>query len=213
MESDPNFAQHEQIGEILNTANDSNVLLSQVHGIQEHILGSIDGTWKRINDIAQDVRFTRERWAIEERQLKDARLARVKTIEMEGYRSAANLAATFIGMHDPKLGRQIEATTSAYFGLRQAIDAYESAIADGASSALAGLMLTGNAVGVGLALVGTFMDTGPTADELILQEIGRLREQVENMRREMHSRFDEVHAHIDAVYGNTPPQFRRSIGK
>ena len=27
MESDPNFAQHEQIGEILNTANDSNVLL------------------------------------------------------------------------------------------------------------------------------------------------------------------------------------------
>ena len=61
-----------------------------------------------------------------------------------------------------------------------------------------------------LTVAGIFTG-GPTNDEIILDEIGRLRDQVHEMRNEMHKRFDGVHDHLDAIYDDMNSGFELLI--
>lgn len=62
---------------------------------------------------------------------------------------------------------------------------------------------------IGMSLIGSLIDTGPTADQIIIEEIGKLREQVEEFRVEMHERFDGVHEHLDRVVEQLEEGFDR----
>ena len=44
---------------------------------------------------------------------------------------------------------------------------------------LASFALTGNVVGASLMLMNAFGDSGPSADEIIIEELGKLREEVQ----------------------------------
>ena len=52
-------------------------------------------------------------------------------------------------------------------------------------SALGGAVLAGNLLGAALSIISLFSDQGPPPEQLILEEVGRLRTQVANMRREI----------------------------
>lgn len=98
-----------------------------------------------------------------------------------------------------EIGSGFLAVGDAVLGVHGAVEAFNIATEEiGANSTLAGLALSGDLVGIGLNLVGSLLG-GPTPEEVILEEIGKLRQQVAELRKEMHSRFDGVHEHLDHV--------------
>ena len=125
-----------------------------------------------------------------------------KRTDMANARTALGGAVALIGLAGPEaqnFGRQTLAVADAALGVQGAVDAFNAAAEIGASTSLASLALSGNLVSVGLGLIGSVIDTGPSADEIIIEEIGKLRAQVEDLRVEMHDRFDGVHEHLDRV--------------
>ena len=199
----PDFFESRSIRQILDNSNDRTVLLGEVKNNQDKIFNEIIEFRKQINgkkSIAAIVTIgTRERWAREDAENERLRQARIDEIEMEGIRSAIGLAATFIGVSEPNLGRQIIATGNVMFAVRDGLKEF-IASQDDANVNLAAVALTGDVVGATLSLMDTFVDTGPTSEEVILEQLGELREAVENVRREMHERFDGIHRHLDIVY-------------
>ena len=193
MENDPEFAENiwlrrisqethliEQIGA------DVAMLRNETHQAKKDIINRTDAILQHTLNLEETARSRRQ--------------GQIEELEIEGYRSAIRLAATVIGFNDRKLGRQILATGNAIFSMHDGIRAYEAAKKIGANANLAGLTLTWNVAGAALALTGVFMDTGPTADEIILEEIHKLQTQIQKVRQEMHGRFDQVHEHLDGIY-------------
>ena len=140
-------------------------------------------------------------WLLERRCEQAQRAAAIAEVKMEGLQSAAYIASTLVGFADPKTGRQLGAVAEATFQIYGAVKKFQAAtkLAEGLEG-FAGAALTGNVLGAGLALIGAFVDMGPTPEELILEEIGKLREQVQTLHKDMHGRFDRVDLQLNAIF-------------
>ena len=64
----------------------------------------------------------------------------------------------------------------------------------------ASAVLTGDIVGAVLPVLALVIDTGPSAEEIIIEELGHLREQVSAVRQQMHERFDLVDARLVKIH-------------
>ena len=198
LEKSPNFALHSRISEILQISHDAKLLAEKIHAQNGEILEEM-----------ADVRRRHQEMGDAEAQRRRAqRDAQIERIDMEGYRAAAGLAATFVGFKDPKLGRQLHVTSTAVLSALDGVKAYERALAIGANPNLARLALTGNIVTGGLAIMAAFQDSGETADLIIIEEIASLRKEVQEIRKEMHVRFDGVHDHLEGIYGSMIEGFK-----
>lgn len=155
-----------------------------------------------------------ERWVVEERRREERRRqeedALRRRADFANARSAIGLAATVIGLENPDAGRKISAVTDGVFEVHDTIRAFELATGAGARADLAGAALTGNLLAIGLSVIGAFADDGPTPEQIILEEIGKLREQVRRgfadvhthlrqVQREMNGRFDDMDVRFDEM--------------
>ena len=124
----------------------------------------------------------------------------IKRVKMEGLRSAAYLATTFVSFADPESGKRVAAVANTAFQLYDAVEAFSAAtkLADGLTG-FASLTLTGNFVSAGLSLINVFLDT-QTPEEMILEEIGKLRELVATTHKDMHDRFDRVDRQLNRMH-------------
>lgn len=200
----PQFAQHEAIRSVLQGTRDNSDALGALGDTLRTRNAAI---LERVGNLQGALRG---RW---EREENARRQARLDAIDLAGYRSAADLAATFIGFSDPTLGRQVQVTSNAMFSVHEGLKAFDAARElAGANMNLATIALAGNFVGAGLSLANAFMDTGPTGDEIILGELAKLSEQVYTVREEMHERFDGVHERLDAIYTNMTNGFETLAG-
>ena len=211
----PEFAMHENVRTILRASqeardsNDASALLREIQAIHREVHERIDASSRSTVKIHADIRSAtaalhadlRERWVLEDIIATRRQQTMVEDLEMAAYHTAVDLATTFVGFRDPKLARQIGSVNHAIFGIRDGLRKYHHALNIGASTTLASLALAGNFVGATLGLVDIFMDTGPSTDEIILDEVRRIAAQVENVRQEMHERFHSVHEHLDEIYG------------
>lgn len=68
-----------------------------------------------------------------------------------------------------------------------------------AATKLSKLTACTNFLSAGLGLVSLFMESGPSADELILQEIGALKEMIHDLATHMDYRFDRVDQALNVV--------------
>ena len=191
LSSDAEYAQDVEIRNI--------VRLLRQGGEQNRELVSV------VNRSLDGIRSLREAAARREAKEADAAAERrrleIARVEREGYRSAVNLVASAVGLDHPELGRQIRATNDAVFRIADAAAAFDraSAIGDAMTTALASATLTWNAAGAAMALSNALMDSGPSPDELIVEGIGKVREDVQRFRLEIHERFDEMHGRFDDV--------------
>ena len=155
-----------------------------------------------------------ERWVVEERRREERQRleedALRRRADFANARSAIGLAATVIGLENPDAGRKISAVADGVFEVHDTMRAFELATGAGARADLAGAALTGNLLAVGLGVIGAFADDGPTPEQIILEEIGKLREQVRRgfadvhthlrqVRREMNERFDDMDVRFDEM--------------
>ena len=118
--------------------------------------------------------------------------------------AAVGILATLAGFADAKAGQQVLTLGRAAVSIATAINQYLPTVAGlGLSDALGALstvVLTGNILGAVMTLAPMFLGSGPSEHELVMQEIGKLREQVANLRTEMHDRFDRIENMLSLIY-------------
>ena len=155
-----------------------------------------------VTGITTELRRSRqEAQEVVEKQAAEEKQRQIEHVKQEGLRSAAFLATTALQMVDPELGRQAQAISSAAFQVNDAIKTFKAASRLGEDlTGAAAMTLTGNFVGVAFTLIGAFQDAGPSPDEIILQEIAKVREDIEAVRTQMHERFGIVERQLELVY-------------
>ena len=127
------------------------------------------------------------------RAKREMRARQALAIKIRGVESMVYLASTLIGLDDPQLGHQIQTIGDASIKVYNAWNTFAE-VTQGFSElrGFASAALSADLVGAALAVVGLFIDAGPTPDEIIIEQIGELREQVEQGRVQMHQRFNLV---------------------
>ncbi|MEU1812645.1 hypothetical protein [Micromonospora aurantiaca (nom. illeg.)] len=127
-----------------------------------------------------------------------------RQVAIDAAGSAVTILATLAGFADEKAGKEVLAIGKAAVGIATAINQYLPTVAglnlSDAIGSLSTVVLTGNVLGAVMTLAPLFLGSGPSEHELVMQEIGKLREQVDELRTEMHDRFDRVEAILTAVY-------------
>jgi hypothetical protein len=108
-------------------------------------------------------------------------------------RAVFYLASTFAGIVDPTTGRVISGIGTAYTKIAETSGLYRL-------GQISSLRLTADVVSAGLLLTSMLGTSGPTADEMILEEIHKLSLQINTFRLEMHQRFDRVDQTLSRMY-------------
>ncbi len=138
---------------------------------------------------------TASRKAEEARRREETR----QRIDVANALTIADVATTMLGLADPTIGRPIAATTTAILNVHHAIERFRAADLAGASVGLAGVAFLGDIAGAVTRLFSTLFG-GPSTDEIILQELGKIRRQIAALGEAMHERFDQVHEHLEVVH-------------
>ncbi|WFE35254.1 hypothetical protein [Micromonospora sp. WMMD975] len=127
-----------------------------------------------------------------------------RQVAIDAADSAVTILATLAGFADEKAGKEVLAIGKAAIGIATAINKYLPTVAglslSDAIGSLSTVVLTGNVLGAVMTLLPLFTGGAPSEHELVMQEIGKLREQVGELRTEMHERFDRVEAMLSAIY-------------
>ncbi len=124
---------------------------------------------------------------------------------------AVDFSVQLIGLVNPKLAGQVETIKHATVATEAAVSSYLAAVREfkalgTAASIKDKLKLTSSSfdfasglVGIGFQIFSMFGDSGPTADQIILEQIQRLSQQIEGLRMEMHDRFDRIDGALNAI--------------
>jgi len=151
----------------------------------------------------------------QEELAKQKALAEAKAAEhkrkLEAIESSISIFATLGGSIDSDFGKQLKTLGEAGLKIGKAIDSWLEAVAgkgtvDKIFSAST-VVMTGNILGAVMSIVSLFGNAGPTPDEMILAEIGKLRQQVNQLRTEMHSRFDRIDQELNIIYTTMHERF------
>ena len=215
LEASPNFANSVNIAAIRAAIDRQgglqSIAIDQLDKGQKEIAGTLDrleigqaSTDQAVAQLESEVGSfvfeTRERWATERARERDA-------LDVANAQATGSLAATLIGLDNPELGRQVYALNRAVFGVHAGLKTYELAADLGANMGLATTALAGNFVGAALGLVDALLGA-PSPEQVLMGQMERLSEQVEQMRQEMHQRFDFVDARLDNILTHVVDGFR-----
>ena len=135
-----------------------------------------------------------------ERQ-RQATIAAERQLKLQAAGAAIDLLSTFVGLVDPKLGRELAVTGRAGLEIYAAVVNYTQMAATLGSlgSGLGAVVLTGSVVGSVMNVVSLFGESGPSPEQMILEELQALREQVAQLHQDMHDRFDRVDAALNTI--------------
>jgi hypothetical protein len=123
--------------------------------------------------------------------------------------SSVFLLSTLIGVADKDLGRKVAGIGKAGLQIAKSIGSFLDTAAKlgQLGQALGGVVLTGNIVGAALSIVSLFGSQGPTPEQMILEEVGKLREDVRRLGVEMGSRFDRIDGALNRMYRDLNERF------
>jgi hypothetical protein len=132
-----------------------------------------------------------------------AEAAVARTLEpLEIAESTIYVVSTFVGLVDQKLGHQIGAVGGAAIDItRQVMSFVDAAPKMGQlATALGSAVLTANVLSAAIAVISMFGPQEPTPEQIILQEIGHLRDQVRDLKVQMNARFDRIDRALVKIY-------------
>jgi hypothetical protein len=126
-----------------------------------------------------------------------------RTLEpLEIAESSIYVLSTFVSLVDQRLGRQIGAVGGAAIDItRQVMNFVDAAPKLGQlATALGSAVLTANVLSAAIAVISMFGPEEPTPDQIILDEIGHLRDQVRDLKVQMNARFDRIDRALVKIY-------------
>jgi hypothetical protein len=103
---------------------------------------------------------------------------------------------TFASFENPKLAHQIATVGAAGIQIGKAASTF---VAPGPATLASSLTLVGGIVS-GVMMIASLFDSGPSTEQVILEQIIELRHQVEDVRQQMHERFDAVDRRLDQMF-------------
>ena len=199
-------------GSIAISLNDLKDLATDEFGKINDSIGDLQVSLDRINLQQKDlVEFMKNQQA---RQAAEA-LAKAKTqehqLKLQAADSAISIISTLAGFIDPKVGKQIATVGHSALQIGESLSTWMTAVAglntlDKVTS-LSTVVMTGNVLSAVMNVVSLFGSDQPTPDQVILQEIGKLRQQVDQLRTEMHDRFDRVDQELNTIYTTMQDRF------
>ncbi len=182
-----------------------------------NINAAIDDTQKTLGTITKDERELVDALNDEVARQKAMALAEAKYAENQRRLTAASsgisIISTLVGFKYPERGKQIAVVGQSAIQIGEALNGWLLATAGlkGLSKigSLSTVVMTGNVLGAVINVVNLFGPQQPTPEQMILEEIGKLRQQVNELRTEMHSRFDRVDAQLTTIYKTMHERFNQ----
>jgi hypothetical protein len=125
-------------------------------------------------------------------------------LRLQAASSAVSIVSTLVGLKYPERGKQIAVVGGSLIKISDSLRGWMQATAglNGLSKigSLSTVVMTGNVLGAVMNIVSLFGPQQPPPEQIILEEIGKLRQQVNELRTEMHTRFDQVDKQLNAIY-------------
>ncbi|MFJ5695050.1 hypothetical protein ACIP9X_14520 [Arthrobacter sp. NPDC093125] len=151
------------------------------------------------------VAWLHNRAAQEDAQQRKA-LLEAKIQQRWGYaQQGIEVASVIAGLVDKKLGNDIRRVGGAALTVVKAgveLVKAATALSKGleVATAMGSAAATGNFIGAAFALIGAFAPAGPTPEQMILEEIGALRQEMRDLQSEMNERFDRLDRTLNTIY-------------
>jgi hypothetical protein len=153
----------------------------------------------------------------QERIAKDREVAKKKADEeqlrLDAAKAGFTILSTIAGQIDPEAGKVMAVTGTSMLQIGMALNKWLKATAGQGTldrvASLSTVVMTGNVLGAVMNFVSLFGEAEPTPDQMILAEIGKLREQLNDMRLEMHGRFDRIDVGLNAIYTTMQDRFNQ----
>jgi hypothetical protein len=151
----------------------------------------------------------------QEKQKTVQALAAAKAAEAQltlaAFRSSISILSTLTGFLDPEFGEDFAVLGNAALDIGTAVQGLMTASAGlsalGDIASLGTVVMTGNVLGAVMNVVSLFGDDGPSPEQMILEEIGKLRQEVNQLRGEMHDRFDRIDEELNTIYTGMMERF------
>lgn len=144
------------------------------------------------------------------RAIKEANAAHYAAT-IKGLQSATFILSTLGDFLKPGMGTQISTTLNSAITVADSIKKWMDAIdtMQGLDKILnlSTVAMTGNMLGAAMNIISMFGPQQPTPEQMILEEIGKLREQVNELRTEMHDRFDRIDKSLNTIYTTMQDRF------
>lgn len=122
-----------------------------------------------------------------------------------------NATAVILSQLDPKLAKDFKTVTSSYLGIVKSVGEWlEATAGDSAFDKIfsfSTVIMTGNVIDGVMKIMSLFGESKPTPEQQILEQIGKLRQQVNKLRQEMHSRFDRIDAQLNTIFTTMQERF------
>ncbi len=134
-------------------------------------------------------------------------------LQLNAIQSSLSLITTIVGQFNPRSAKEIAVVGNASLQIGTALNGWIKATAglDGLDklTSLSTVVMTGNVLGAVVNIISLFGDSQPTPEEMILEEIGKLRQQVNELRVEMHDRFDRIDEGLNAIHTTMNERFNQ----
>jgi hypothetical protein len=152
---------------------------------------------------------------------QDTERQQIRAAQFDLALKTVDFSTQLLGLVNPKLANQIRAVEQATVFTAKTISGYLTQVRhfkslgktagtlDTLALASSSIDLVSGLVGVGVQLFSMFADSGPSADQVILEQIRKLTELVETVRIEMHERFDRIDLVLNEVLITLHDNFER----
>ena len=133
--------------------------------------------------------------------------------KLDAIKSSISLLSTLVGYINPRSAKEISVLGNATLQMGVAVNGWIKATAGLNSldkvTSMSTMAMTGNVLGALMNIVSLFGNGQPTPEQMILEEIGKLRQQVNQLRTEMHDRFDRIDVGLNAIYTTMYDRFNQ----
>ncbi len=183
----------------------------------KNIHTTIDGMQKTLVEIDQQqdviITYLKDQEAKAKWQEEMKKKAESNQLKLDAAKASISILSTLVGQIDPELGKQIGTVGSSTLQVGLALNGWLKAVSglkglDKVTS-LSTVVMTGNVLGAVMNVMALFGEAKPTPEQMILEEIGKLRQQVDQLRQEMHSRFDRIDQELNAIYTTMNDRFNQ----
>ena len=168
-------------------------------------LVTIDANQQVLLDYVKDQKKREAMEALAKTTAEEEKLA------LDARKSAISIISTFVGLQDEKMGKAISTVFTSGIEIGDALEKWLTATAklDGLEKLtdLSAIVMTGNVLGAVMNVVNLFKGAGPSKEDLILQSIGKLRQQIDDLHKDMDRRFDRIDRELNTIFTTMQDRF------
>lgn len=227
--SNPDLAANKFIMEAIDSQGNA---IADVNNLEKDLLGAIAKQGDKIDavtrematkDDAEDTQETVEKMNAKILQEAEAqRQSFLDSYDLSGIRTGAYVVSSL--MSDKNAGRLLNITINSSVDLYQSIYAYQKAVAlreskdalnadeeYNDSTYMNEAVLTFNLVAIGMRFADSIGGDHPNPDALILEQIAKLSEQINDFQKNVNGRFDEVDDGLNLIYAEMGRNFNEVL--